>query len=1187
MGLGFILGRAGTGKTRACLDAIRAETAGSPQGPALIMLVPEQASHQTERALVTAPGGPRGTMRAYVLSFKRLAVRVLAEAGSSGMPVLDDLGRHMLLASLVAGRQRSEELQVFRGSAGRRGFPGRLARTLDELAMQRLDEAALLAQLDRMREAGEGDTVLAGKLHDLALLLRDYRERLADVYLDPQDPLNLAADRLANCELLRGARVWVDGFAGFTPQEYLLLGGVMGAAAEVRVALCLDPRLVQGIRRAPAAESLRGLFAPTLKTYHELLTVASQRRVRILEPLTLPVPSQPVRFRAGGVLTHLERHWERPEAFSPGGRSASIVHVPGVGGPAGTAADRIRLVAAADQRAEAEAAASEILRLCREEGYQWRDISVLVPEMESYHDLLRTVFAQHRIPCFIDRRRPAPYHPVVEFLRSAVEVVLTRWAPDAVFRWLKTDLGPLDRADVDLLENYVLAHGIRGSRWVDPDPWRFWPRAAGAAGEGDQRLLELIDAARRRVAAALDLFCQETQRALQARVPATLLVRLLWGLLASSGVDGTLQAWHSEANARGLRDQAEEHRQVWRRIVALLEQLYAGLGELGLRLDEFSAVLEAGLESLTLGLVPPSLDQVLCGTVERSRQPDIKAAFVLGACQGSLPGAPSEDLIFTDRERDRLAGHGLQLAPTARERTLHQEYLMYIALTRAADHLWISWPRTAGQGEGGARGPSPAVARLKVLFPDLVEQAAGVCPPSSPPAMPDSLPQAAEHVARALSLARAGYPIATEWRTLYDWLVSDPARRTAVRRPLSGLGWTNASAQLPGQVARKLFGSPVRGSATRLERFAGCPFAHFAADGLRLAPRPRQQVQAPELGSFFHAVLQAFYGELARAGLDFAHATQGQVEQLLDAVLGQMVPRLQSEVLLSSGRYRYLSRILSRTMRRTVRWLQAHARRSRFQTVAVEMGFGLPGSQQPALTLPGLEVRGMIDRIDLAQQDGRRLLRIVDYKSGSTSFRLADAVCGLSTQLLLYLAAAVEFVPGMFAEDGPPLEIAGAFLFPVRDPLVRLETGCSPEEAERRQIEARRPGGLVLDDPEVIRLMDAEVENEEETRLFSFRITRAGTVQANLALSAAQIRMLVSFARAQAAAFADRISAGEVEPRPWRSGTDTACAYCDFHALCLFDPQLPDNRYRELPGLDKAEVWRHIEAVAGGGGESS
>jgi len=199
---------------------------------------------------------------------------------------------------------------------------------------------------------------------------------------------------------------------------------------------------------------------------------------------------------------------------------------------------------------------------------------------------------------------------------------------------------------------------------------------------------------------------------------------------------------------------------------------------------------------------------------------------------------------------------------------------------------------------------------------------------------------------------------------------------------------------------------PVRGSATRLERFAACPFAHFAADGLRLASRATQQVQAPELGSFFHAVLQAFYGELARSGLDLGAAGDAQVKELLDGVLGQMIPRLQSEVLLSTGRYRYLGRILSRTLQRTVLWLQTHARRSRFRTIAVEVGFGLPGSSQPALEMPGIEVRGMIDRIDLAEANGRRLVRIIDYKSGSTSFRLADAVHGLNLQLLLYLAAA-------------------------------------------------------------------------------------------------------------------------------------------------------------------------------------
>lgn len=1206
MGLSFILGRAGTGKTQACLDSIRAETARSPQGPALIMLVPEQASHQTERALLTAPGGPRGTMRAHVLSFRRLAARVVAETGPVGAPVLDDLGRNMLLAALVAERQRSGELTVFRGSAARRGFPARLARTFDELAMQRIDETALRAQLERMRQAGQGDTVLAGKLHDLALLLREYRSRLADVYLDPQDPLTLAADRLGRCELLRGASVWVDGFAGFTPQEYMVLGGLMAVAADVRVALCLDPRLVQSLRQSAdtANEAARTLFAPTFKTYLQLLTVAAERRVAVQAPEVLPAAGRPARFRRGGKLAHLELCWGRPDAFGPGAPPRD----PTAPDAFPASPDRIRLVAAADQRAEVEAAASEILRLCREEGYEWRDISVLVPEMESYHDLLRTVFAQHGIPCFIDRRRPVPYHPAVEFLRSAVEVTLTRWSADAVFRWLKTDLGPLDRAETDLLENYVLAHGIRGSRWLDSDPWRYLPGVVTlpsspspdeAAGERDKALLERVNAARREVTSALNCFHHVCAAAGTGRVPAATLVQALAGLLESSRVAATLQAWHREAEERGLRDLAEEHRHVWRRIVLLLEQLYAALGELPLSLEEFAAVLEAGLESLTLGLVPPSLDQVLCGTVERSRQPAIRAAFVLGACDGALPGAPAEDIIFNDRERDRLAAAGLYLAPTARERTLHEGYLTYIALTRASEYLWVSWPRPVARDSGGSRGPSPVVALLRRLFPDLKEDQAGTHPPASAPELPDSLGQAAGRVARALSLASAGHRVAPEWKALYDWLVSEPDRRAAVRRALAGLAWKNTAVSLPPHLAARLFGVPVRASATRLERFAECPFAHFAAHGLRLAPRARRQVQAPELGSFFHAVLQAFYLELGRSQLDLATAGTEQVQQILGGVLEQMVPRLQSEVLLSTGRYRYLGRILSRTLRRTVGWLQTHARRSSFRTVAVEAAFGLPGSGRPPLMIEAddesdfpltqggrtlMEIRGIVDRVDLAEAQGRRLVLIIDYKSGSTSFSLADAVYGLSLHLLLYLAAASELLPALLGAGGPPLELAGAFLFPVRDKLVRLDAGCPPEEAERKQIEARRPGGLVLNDPAVVRLMDAAVEDDAAARLFSFGIRQDGSVRAQMSFSKEDIGTLIRFARAQALALARRMLAGEVDPRPWRRGADRACRYCDFHALCVFDYQLQANQYRNLPSLKKADAWHEIEAVAAGGG---
>lgn len=1210
MSVRFILGRAGSGKTWTCLQEIRSEAARFPRGPLLIMLVPEQASHQTERALFCSPAGPRASLRTAVLSFRRLSAMVLGETGGTGLPVLDDLGRRMLLTAIAVEKQ--EELAVFGGAARRRGFASRLARTVAECSAQGVtpadlwDQYGALTGLDAQDEPGaaaEGST-LAGKLHDLAILLGRYRERISGAYVDPEEVLGLAAGRLAESALLRGARVWVDGFAGFTPVQYLLLGGIARAAEEVNVALCLDPRVVTG--GGPTDAAVEGLFAPTRSTYDRLCSLAAEAGVSVSTPTLLPAAGQPIRFQQNGVLAHLEARWEAPTAFdrrprcgghgdwSDGGTSVG----PG-GPPGGSSAGRLRLVSAPDQRAEVTAAAQEMVRLCRDEGYAWRDISVLVPDMESYHDLLRTTFADHGIPCFLDRRRPVPHHPLVEFVRSAVEACEGGFAAEPVFRWLKTDLGPLGRDEVDVLENYVLEHGIRGARrWLGSEPWRLGgghrdlgplsgvseelgEEGAPAAPCGDlgscaDGVLKQVNGLRERVARVLRPLYRDLSRARSRPVPAGELVSSLADLLSRAESAAAMREWRDRSLALGFPEQAQEHEEVWRQIVRLLEQAYAAFGGTPLTLSQFCASLDAGLESLTLGLVPPSLDQVVCGTVERSRQPDVRATFVLGATQGSFPSVPSEDLVFTDDEREGLAAGGVELAPTARERSFHLPYLTYIAMTRAREYLWVSWPMRRGDRE--SPGPAAAVARLRLLFPGLEETTAGTGGPSVPPEPPSALHLAARYLPRALSLARQGRPLDPGWVDLYEWLVGDPERRESVRSALAGLGWRNEPVPLDQGVARLLFGYPVRGSASRLERFAACPFAHFAESGLRLKPRPRQQVRAPELGSFFHAVLQAFFSDLVRNGEDLAAASDERVGEALDRALQRITPRLESQILLSSGRYRYLGRILARTVRRTVSWLCRHARRSAFRTFAVEVGFGLPGSRFPALELEGISLRGVIDRIDLAESEGSRLVRIIDYKSGAYDWHLSDVLHDLKLQLLLYLAAASAMLPDLF---GGPVQVAGVFLFPIRDPLLRLD---DPEEAalaEELRIKKLRPAGLVLNDERVAMLMDRMSADTGPHRLFSFRVSSAGRVAGNQAVSAEQLGMLLKYATARAQALAARIAAGDAAIAPWRRGSNRACEYCDFHALCGFDPSLPGNRYRELSSVPAKQAWRAIEEAVG------
>ena len=1230
MGLRFILGRAGSGKTHACLSELRsalvagggagpagAAASGEAPGPALILLVPEQATFQVECELVGAAGHRQplspgaGSARAQALSFRRLAWRVLAETGGAARPRIDDLGKRMVLRSLLL--RRRGDLRLFAAAARRVGFIDRLVGTLTELHAFNLTPEDLDQRRQELEAEGRGDAALACKLHDLALVWRDLDDYLTTRFTDPDDYLSLCAAHLPESELVRGARVWVDGFSGFTPQEYGVLEALLPLAAQVNVALCLDPD-----QRGTPDES--DLFHPTRETFLALCRVAHRAGVRIERPLRLRGTP---RFAAAPALGRVERllfpltaplpaQPAPPEPPAPSARPA-----PAAGeAPAPPSRPPVEVVAAATRRAEVAAAVHEVLRLCRDEGYRWRDIAIIVREMEPYHDLLLSICGDFGVPCFIDRRRPVPHHPLVELVRSALEVVTGDFAYEPAFRYLKTDLVGLDRDAVDALENYVLRHGIRGrSQWLGAAPWRYMRQFTLGGDEGvpaEREVVEAglgaINAARAAATQALARLCARIDAAVKpalepapaaaptaapdatattAAAPAGALVsdltNALWGLLDDLGAAPRVDAWRGEAEAGGDPEGAREHVQVWNAVVDLLDQVVDALGDQRVTLAEYLAILEAGLEGIRLGLIPPGLDQVVVGSVERSRHPAVRAALVLGVGDGAFPAVAVEDAVFTDREREELAGRGTELGPTSRLRLFHEQYLAYIALTRPGERLRVSYP--LADEKGRALAPSPLVRRLRQVLPATRERFVDAAGEGLGLEVAADERSAAAALALRLRRARAGIPPAAAWAEVYRYLAADPPRCDRARSVLAAVAAENRALPLEAALVRGLMGEPLRTSVSRLERFAACPFAHFLADGLLLRERELYRVTAPELGVFYHACLRRFVERLFERGRDWASLATAESEALLDEVVAELAPRLQNEILLSSARYRYLTRAARRTLGRAIAALGEHARRGRFKPVAVEVGFGRGAALPPLLVevAPGVaaELRGWIDRIDAADYQGRCLVRVIDYKSRPQALRLEDVYHGLSLQLPAYLAVALENAALLF---GRPAEPAGLLYFPVRDPLLRRPAQPLDLEAARRQsLRQLRAGGLVLNDPAIIKLMEEGIEQWSD--LLPVALRGGGALHAkSQAVDPEKMKLLMRYARRRAGIAAARIAAGQVDLAPFRRGQRTPCGPCPYRPVCRFDP-LAGDRYRSLPtGEDPDTLWQRMAGIMTAGG---
>lgn len=1161
MALRLITGRSGSGKTRLCLDEIRRKLKEDPEGPPLILLVPEQATFQAEYAMATTPG-LGGFIRAQVLSFRRLAYRVMQETGGLAAVPIDENGKAMLLHKALV--RRRDQLKMFRGASSAAGLTSKLVELFTE--WKRYGSGSeRVADLSAAAEASGTSVLLKDKLHDLTLLFGDLERELAGKWLDGEDALARLAEGVPHSALLDGAEVWLDGFHGFTTNEYAVIEALLKRASRVSAALCLDRPYGAGERPHELE-----LFHPTAETSARLCELAIAAGVDIEAPVALDPPVPP-RFAGSPALAHLEMAFDTRLPWQ--GDSALL-------GPQGG----LSLHAAANRRAEAEAVARDMLRRVRDEGYRWREMAVFVRRLDDYADLLGRVFGDYGIPYFLDGKASVSHHPLVEFVRSALETVVSGWKSDPLLRCAKTDLlqpedGEVSRDEVDELENYVLAAGIDGWRWLDERSWR--PLRAGDLEaeddpEREARAMERIMATRAALIGPLRRLEERFKRSADFKE----LCEALFRLLEETGAADRLERWSAEDETSGRPGKARMHRPLWDGVLDLLDQLVELMGGEKADVPLFAGMVDAGLEELKLGAVPPSLDGVLVGSPERTRSDRIAALYLLGVNDGVLPMAIRENGLLSEEEREALAAAGVAMAPGARRRLLDERFLSYWTLTTPSRHLWISYPLADEEGQGLL--PSELIRRVKRRFPGLRENMLAAEPA---PGDPDERQLAfAVHPGRALTLFvarlrhwRQGEALAPGWWSVYRWLTERAEWRDRLGKLLASLQYRNEEPPLTERTSLLLYGDRLLASVSRMERFVACPFRHFSAHGLRLKERKLYRVDAPDIGQLFHAALRQTTEKLLAEGPAGLEAARWQAEAA--AAVERLMPKVQSQILLSSHRHRAMARKLRDIVARASSILGEHARLSAFRPVGLEIDFGPSGTLPPlSLNLGNgrwMDVVGRIDRVDAADTPEGLLLRIMDYKSGDVKLKLDEVAHGLSLQMLAYLDVVVSHAPHWL---GRPASPAGVLYFHVHNPLLHTLNGMSRREAEQAMMKEFRMQGLVLADGEAVALMDQSLASGGKSVVVPVEFKKDGSFSSRSQVAdKGQWEALRRSVRSSMKKIGRRIAGGDVAIAPYRLDKRSPCSVCEFRPVCQFDGQLEGNGFKLLPKAEgKEQVWQWL-----------
>ncbi len=1140
MGIRFIYGRAGSGKSRFCLDQIRKKLDNKKQNK-LILLVPEQYTFQTENKLLDM-AGEKALLRAQVLSFKSMAQRVFDECGGRVHQNMKDEGKSMLIYKLL--QEKGEELEYFNKISRQQGFIDIVSKTITEFKKYNISQEILL---DGAKKAE--DEELKEKLNDLADLYNEYNRRIENNVIDGDDELTILARKLKSCNIYEGAEIWIDEFTTFTPQQLDVIRELAFSASKINITLCMD-------ESGSGKESeVTDIFNVLKSTENRIIKLMEENNIGYLESINLN-KEYPYRFKDSEELKHIEKHFFTYPFRIYSGKNKDI-----------------RLYKANNSYDEIDMIAKDIIRLVRDKGYRYKDIAVVCRDIGAYEKITSVVFNQYDIPYFLDKKIEVLSNPLVILIMSAFEILIQNWSYESVFKYLKSGLIKIDRNYIDILENYILAHGLKGYRWTTDEVNDGYFESEDVYENQDELLIKEI---MEEVREPLMTFHKKIKGEKSVREICTAIYELLLDLDVFNRVDEWIEVFSEE----GLEGKIKEYEQVPSMVMEILDQAVDVIGKDKVSPKEFYKVLNAGFETKEIGVIPVALDQVNIGDIARVKGREVKALYIVGVNDGVLPAASKDEGILSDRDRDILKDMGIELASTTKARAFEEQYMVYTALTIPSRYLMVTYPMA--DFEGKSLRPSIIIPRLKRILNNLKEESDIFNYPQKYDEFNKITTPVPTFNELILALRKQAdrEEVDSYWREVFSWYMKHEGFEEKTSTIFKGIDYSNTGEVISREKIRKLYQNEngnLRFSVSRLEKYAECPFSYFVQYGLKAKDRKIYEFSAPDLGSFMHEILDKFTNKVKEEKLSWSELNREKCREIVGSLIDVKLKEDSNSILNSTKRYKYFTDRFKRVITKSVSIISEQMKRGEFEVFRNEFEFGaMDGGEPIKLDLPTGErvyLTGRIDRIDTLNMDGNTYLRVIDYKSGAKKFDLTELYYGIQIQLLVYLDALLrnsEYILNTGA-------IPGAILyFKIDDPIIRSNKGLDDEEIQKQVLDKLKMNGLILKDAKLVRAMDNTMETYSLIIPASFKKDGDFSSRSSVATEE-QFNILREYVNMKMIELCTDMLSGKIKIEPTKNSQRAYCNYCDYSAICQFDTSIKDNKYKLIIKKSDDEIWQKIE----------
>ncbi len=1122
----FILGRAGSGKTTYCYSQIEDEL-GKDHYTDIMMLVPEQFNLQTQINL--SKRLYPGLLRVEVISFNTLSREVFKEVGKPEIPIIDDLERIMILKKIIEDHKK--ELIFFKKNIHHIGFIESINHLITLFEQDAVDHKVLQEIItDKL-----ATPLFKSKFQDIQLIYKYFESYITGQFITLEKTLSLLAQTIHKSNKLSDALIWVDGFYGFTPTQIYIIKELIKKSKGLKITFPSD-KVYEGKEKITETNP----FYESIKTYQKLMQICEEESITYKTRYLLAD-----HFKDSGIakeIIHIEKNYFNTYTV-----------------PFNEKAEHLSLELYTNKNEELERTAQTISELISNKGYRYHDIAIMVGDLCTYKSSIQSVFKEYDIPYFLDMKRNIRTNSLVASIESVLEVITSNYSYKSMMSLLRTYMLSPDMEDVDLLDNYILAYGIKGKKkWHE-----VWSSDLEEIAQQER-----INAIRESVLKPIDaLEGRIKELTSNGHIQVVDMTRSIYYFLEDIKAYDLLQKYVAQYQREYNRLLELENTQIWDQVIEVFERLVTILGEERVTVSTYKKVLSTSFSYLKMGIIPPTQDQVLVGTVDRTRLPRIKAEFILGTNEGIIPSISSQSDLFSDMDKvtlNALCKKGDYVKERFCDAVVSQpiyasNFSVYTALTRATHKLYIS--AVLADENGKSLRPSLVYYKIKKMFK--------IEPKPKEKQLLDNVNRPLPTFGYIGTLLREyieGRITQTDWQDIVSWYFENETWHDRLVGLSSYLFYTNQQHYLDEETTKRLYTSTLSTSISKLESFRSCACSYFMRYGIKAEERKIFSLDHAQIGTLFHAALEQYPKELNVLETTWKDASKEQitiaVKNATSFAMAQYY-RMYKE----TAKLKYTNSQLEKMTKRAIDALTAHIKNSEFTPINYEVSFA-EGKMLPPIQIDIDEERkivitGQIDRVDVYYKDmAHSYIKILDYKTGNKNFNLLEVYYGLQLQLLLYLDAYLKL-----SADYEP---GGVFYFHINHPYVNYRVGMSDEDIETAKLKQFKLSGLALEELEVIHALDKE--NTGHTIPVSFN--KDGTIKKGSSVAnAEQFKGIEDHIIQTIKSLGKQILEGKVSARPFKMGDKHPCLYCKYSAICQFDENMPDNAYDKLEHLSKEAIW--------------